>query len=90
MKTKAGILFFVASLLVNQLAFAGTAEDDDAKWIAQCITDSKGSGQTDEVILKYCSCMNDKMSDNETQSISQWEKTHPKEEKECDAKAGWK
>ncbi len=34
--------------------------------------------------------MNEKMDSNETQSITQWEKTHPNEEKECDAKAGWK
>lgn len=34
--------------------------------------------------------MNEKMSDNETKSITEWEKTHPKEEAECSAKAGWK
>jgi len=31
-----------------------------------------------------------KMSDNETQSITQWEKTHATERKACDAEAGWK
>jgi hypothetical protein len=34
--------------------------------------------------------MNEKMGSNETQSVTQWEKAHPNEEKECDAKAGWK
>ena len=34
-----------------------------------------------EVVLKYCTCMNNKMSDNETQSITQWEKTHVAERK---------
>ena len=41
-------------------------------------------------MLKYCTCMNNKMSDNETQSITQWEKTHATERKACDAEAGWK
>ena len=48
---------------------------DDVKWINQCVKDNKG-GAADEVVLKYCTCMNNKMSDNETQSITQWEKTH--------------
>ena len=43
-----------------------------------------------EVVLKYCTCMNNKMSDNETQSITQWEKTHATERKACDREAGWK
>ena len=43
-----------------------------------------------EVVLKYCTCMNNKMSDNETQSITQWEKTHVAERKACDKEAGWK
>ena len=51
--------------------------------------DNKG-GAAAEVVLKYCTCMNNKMSDNETQSITQWEKTHATERKACDAEAGWK
>jgi hypothetical protein len=34
--------------------------------------------------------MNDKMSSNETQSITQWEKTHAAERQACDRAAGWK
>jgi hypothetical protein len=41
-------------------------------------------------VLKYCTCMNNKMSDDETQSITQWEKSHPTERAACDKKAGWK
>jgi hypothetical protein len=44
---------------------AGAATADDVKWINQCVTDNKG-GAADEVVLKYCTCMNNKMSDNET------------------------
>ena len=34
--------------------------------------------------------MNSKMSSNETQSITQWEKTHATEREACDKEAGWK
>jgi hypothetical protein len=34
--------------------------------------------------------MNNKMSDNETQSITQWEKTHATERQACDKEAGWR
>jgi hypothetical protein len=30
------------------------------------------------------------MSDNETQSISTWEKTHKTEQEACSKQAGWK
>jgi hypothetical protein len=57
---------------------AGAATTDDVKWVNQCAQDNKG-GASDEVVLKYCTCMNNKMSDNETQSITAWEKSkrHP-------------
>ncbi len=80
------------AFLAASLAFSGlaVADADDEKWINQCVQDNKASGQAAEVVKKYCECMNDQMDDNETLSITEWEKTHKKEEKECDAKAGWK
>ena len=66
------------------------ANADDMKWIAQCMKDNSDAKVAPDVVSKYCTCMNDKMSDNETQSITKWEKTHPKEEAECDKQAGWK
>ena len=63
---------------------------DDYKWVAKCIEDNKDQGQTAEVVKKYCECMNSKMDANESQSVTQWEKSHPQERKECDQKAGWK
>jgi hypothetical protein len=42
----------------------------DVKWINQYVNDDKGGAAAD-VVLKYCTCMNNKMSDNETQSITQ-------------------
>jgi len=71
-------------------AEAKPAGADDVKWIDKCVKDNKFEGQPAEVVRKYCECMNEKMDDNETQSVTQWEKAHPKEQKECDDKAGWK
>jgi hypothetical protein len=34
--------------------------------------------------------MNEKMDENETRSITQWEKSHPAERKACDKQAGWR
>jgi hypothetical protein len=47
-------------------------------------------GAPREVVLKYCTCMNNKMDDNETLSITAWEKIHVAEAKACDREAGWK
>ena len=64
---------------------------DDVKWVNQCIADNKGErGGTPVVLRAYCTCMNDKMDDNETRTITQWEKSHPDERKACEKEAGWK
>jgi hypothetical protein len=82
-------LLLIAAGSSFTLGAAGAATTDDVKWINQCIADNKGDADED-VVLKYCTCMNNKMSDNETQSITQWEKTHVTERKACDKEAGWK
>ena len=82
-------LAVAATVVAGTSAFAQKPNADDVKWINQCIDDNKG-GASPEVIRKYCTCMNGKMSSNETQSITQWEKTHVAERKACDKEAGWK
>lgn len=72
------------------LAGAARADQDDVKWIAQCMKDNQEAKVDASVIQKYCSCMNEKMSSNESQSITQWEKTHPAERAACDKESGWK
>ena len=84
---KAAILLIAGACLATSTAFAATT--DDVKWINQCLADNKGDAP-EGVVLKYCTCMNNKMSDSETQSITQWEKAHVAERKACDAEAGWK
>lgn len=71
MKLATPVLVLLGCVMASA-AFAATT--DDVKWINQCVRDNKG-GASDAVILKYCTCMNNKMDNNETQSITQWEKT---------------
>jgi hypothetical protein len=70
-------------------AFAQPSSDD-TKWINQCISDNKDEGQTAPVVRAYCTCMNNRMSDNETRSITQWEKANPRAAEACGRQAGWK
>ena len=87
MKLTAFVVLVVGSIVGSNAALAATA--DDTKWINQCMKDNKGEAK-EEIVRKYCTCMNNKMDDNETQSITQWEKSHPKERAACDREAGWK
>jgi hypothetical protein len=87
MKTIAAVLALCGVCITNTAAVAVTT--DDVKWINACVKDNKGEA-SDAVILKYCTCMNNKMDNNETQSITQWEKTHVAERKACDKESGWK
>src|SRR5262249_52275397 len=87
MKLAIGLFVVLAGIGFAVPALSGP---DDAKWIAQCVSDNKNAKVPVEVITKYCTCMNNKMDDNETQSITQWEKTHKAEREACDKEAGWK
>jgi hypothetical protein len=87
MKTAVAVLFLAASLAAGNAALAATG--DEAKWINACVKDNRGEAD-DAVIVKYCTCMNNKMDSNDTQSITQWEKTHVIEREACDRVAGWK
>ncbi len=87
MKRVAFALLVGASLFASAAAYA---DADDAKWVAQCVKDNQNEKATVEVITKYCTCMNNKMSNNETQSITTWEKTHVAERQACDKESGWR
>ena len=87
---------YLVTALLLVCAVPGTAlaqklNADDIKWINQCIDDNKGEpGATPAIARAYCMCMNEQMGTNETRSITQWEKSHPKERATCDKQAGWK
>ena len=87
MKPLASALLCATALLAGGPAFAGP---DDAKWVAQCVQDNKDEKVGIEVITKYCTCMNNKMSVDVTQSITTWEKSHVAERTACDKESGWK
>jgi hypothetical protein len=77
--------------LVSTASMAQQMNADDMKWINQCISDNRGEpGATPAIARAYCMCMNEKMDNNETRSITQWEKANPRARKDCEGKAGWK
>jgi hypothetical protein len=87
MKATAFALLLGASFFASAAAYA---DADDAKWVARCVSDNQNEKASIEVITKYCTCMNNKMSSNETQSITTWEKTHVAERQACDRESGWR
>jgi hypothetical protein len=83
---------FVALTVATALSTPALAQKqsaDDTKWITECVSDNKDEGQTAPVVLAYCSCMNNRMSNNETRSITQWEKANPNAQEACSKQAGW-
>jgi hypothetical protein len=90
MKMILALAIFVSGLGFASINSPARADADDAAWIKKCVSDNKREGATPEVVAAYCSCMNSKMSSNETLSITAWEKTHPAEMAACDKEAGWK
>ena len=88
MKLLLGIAALTAVLAGPVLA----ATADDAKWVAKCVSDNAGAKNvTVKIITAYCTCMNNEMDDNETLSITAWEKTSKGKVAmaACDKKSGW-
>ena len=89
MKFGALVLCLLGFAFSGEAIFAQALNADDVKWINQCIADNKG-GASDTIIRKYCVCMNEKMDNNETRSITQWEKANPAARRACDRESGWR
>lgn len=87
MKKVFAAAFLIAAVSASGSAFAGA---DDVKWVNQCLQDNKAEGAPEAVVRKYCECMNNKMDDNETRTITVWEKANPEARKACEKEAGWK
>ena len=90
MNKKLLLALVLGATFASGAAVAQKMTADDLKWINKCVSDNQRQGATPEVVRKYCICMNEKMDDAETQSITQWEKSHPKEMAACDKESGWK
>jgi hypothetical protein len=89
MKRTTAVLLALGCMMAAPAALGQPMNADDLKWVNQCINDNKG-GASAEIVRAYCICMNEKMDNNETQSITQWEKTHKSEQAACSREAGWK
>ncbi|MBF0132509.1 MAG: hypothetical protein HQL75_07990 [Magnetococcales bacterium] len=87
MKIKTASALFACAFMVSGFAFAG---QDDAAWIAKCMMDNAKENVAPEVMSKYCTCMNGKMSEGETLSITAWEQKNPAEMAACEKESGWK
>ncbi|MBF0124165.1 MAG: hypothetical protein HQL60_02375 [Magnetococcales bacterium] len=81
-----------AAAILAPLTVSGVvyADADDAAWIAKCVKDNAREGQQAATVSVYCACMNGKMSDGETLSITAWEKKNPAAMAACEKEAGWK
>ena len=90
MKRFVPTLLVLTALAAMMACAPASAASDDAAWIKKCVSDNKREGATPEVVAAYCSCMNGKMSSDETLSITAWEKSHPAEMAACDKESGWK
>ena len=84
-------LTLMAALAAAAPAQAQRMNADDMKWINQCIDDNRSeAGGTPQIVRAYCMCMNEKMDDNETRSVTQWERANPGARRDCERKSGWK
>jgi hypothetical protein len=87
MKTRFALAALLASIATPVLADKNA---DDSKWIGDCVIENKDEGQPADVVTKYCTCMNNEMSDDETRSVTEWEKANPKTMEKCSKESGWK
>lgn len=91
---KSIVTSLVASALLAAVAaspaLAQRQTADDVAWIKRCVADNRDEGQSADVVLAYCTCMNNEMSSSETRSITAWEKANPRTADACGRKAGWR
>ena len=88
MKIGIAILSIAAGTLIAGGASA-QRQTDDVKWVNQCVQDSAGYNVSEQVKIMYCTCMVSKMSNNETRSVTQWERANPVARDDCAKRAGW-
>jgi len=80
-------LALAAAMLTSGVALGQSA--DDRKWVTRCLSDNRDAKVSAAVVNAYCVCMNNKMSDSETRTITQWEKANPTARRSCEREAGW-
>jgi len=90
MKTTIAFVAVLIALGIGSTLTPAWADADDVAWINKCTKDNQKEGASADIIQKWCTCMNNKMSSSETLSITAWEKGHPAEVAACDKESGWK
>ncbi len=83
------VLLLALALGAGCSATASSSSADDRRWINQCLRDNREARVPQSVVRSYCSCMNDRMSSNETRSITQWERANPRAREACERRSGW-
>ena len=86
MKARAIALSFACCLIAGS---AAAQTSDDVKWVNQCVRDSASYPVSEQIKIMYCTCMVSKMTDNETRSVTQWERANPRARDDCARRAGW-
>jgi hypothetical protein len=87
MRAAALLALFLAPGCVATSGSSSSA--DDRRWIAQCLRDNRDARVSSSVVRAYCTCMNDRMPDHETRSITQWERANPRAREACERRSGW-
>lgn len=82
-------LLLLAALITSGCVTTSGGSADDRRWIQQCIRDNADEGASRRVVTAYCTCMVNRMSNNETRSVTQWERVNPRARRECSREAGW-
>ena len=82
-------LLLLATLVTSGCVTTSGGSTDDRRWISQCIRDNADEGASRRVVTAYCTCMVNRMSNNETRSVTQWERVNPRARRECSREAGW-
>jgi hypothetical protein len=83
-------LVAVALLAVCAVSTAAQAQTaDDRRWVNQCLRDNSDAKVAATIVRAYCECMNNKMDDNETRSITVWERANPAAKHACERESGW-
>lgn len=82
----------IVALSLSALCFVplvASAAEMNKDRVEQCVKDNDGAKVQPDIIRRYCACMSEKIGNTDALSVTEWERTHPKEREECDNFSGW-
>lgn len=84
-------MLLLAVLIAPGCVTTGSSSSaDDRRWINQCLRDNRDARVPTRMVRDYCTCMNDRMPNHETRSITQWERANPRAREACERRSGWR